>query len=66
MQIANDENFFSHLASMHKGSNDEIPSLNSFKYENSKSVTLTLRGLDSTDYNIVRVFIIIPNIIQMY
>ena len=57
---------FSHLASMLKGSNDEIPSLDSFKYENSKSVTLTLRGLDSTDYNIVCVFIIIPNINQMY
>ena len=31
---------------MHKGSNDEIPSLNNiFKHENSKSVTLTLRSL---------------------
>ena len=30
---------------MHKGSNDEIPSLNIFKHENSKSVTLTLRSL---------------------
>ena len=46
MQIASDENnVFPHLASMHKGSNDEIPSLNIFKHENSKSVTLTLRSL---------------------
>ena len=35
---------FPHLASMHKGSNDETPSLNIFKHENSKSVTLTLRS----------------------
>ena len=46
MQIANDENsVFPLLASMHKGSNDEIPSLNIFKHENSKSVTLALRSL---------------------
>ena len=70
MQIANDENnVFLHLASIHKGSNDEIHSLNIFKHENSMSVTLTLRswvGLDNTDYNFVQVFIITPNINQIY
>ena len=45
LQIANDENnVFPHLANKHKGSNDEIPSLNIFKLENSESVTLTLRS----------------------
>ena len=45
VQIANDENnVFPHLASMHKASDDEIPSLNIFKHENAKSVTMTLRS----------------------
>ena len=45
MKTGNENNIFPHLASMHKGSNDEIPSLNIFEHENSKSVTLTLRSL---------------------